>query len=83
MYLIFKWFCRDGLHVNANAQNRANWMIRTPVDGLTTSPSPGPITGLNEEVWDDPVSPHGKRIKLESRTAVFPVRREWISTGGI
>ena len=39
-------------------------MKHTPVDGLATSPSAGPITGLNEEVWDDPVSPYGKRINL-------------------
>ena len=53
-------------------------MISTSVDGLATSTRAGPITGLDEEVWNDPVSPDGKRINLRcSRTAFFPVKREW------
>ena len=64
--------------VNTNPPNRMDYMIRTSVDGFSTSPGAGPITGLDEEVWDDPVSPGGKRINLRcSRTAIFPVRRKW------
>jgi len=39
-------------------------MALTSVDGLATSSGAGPITGLDEEVWDDSVSPYGKRINL-------------------
>lgn len=86
MYLVFKGFCRDTPGVNANPHNRASGTIPTSVDGLATSPRTGPITGLDEEVWDDPVSPHGKRINLscfKNCAPVFPMKGEWISTGEI
>ena len=41
-------------------------MARTSVDGLATSPRTGPIASLHEEVWDNPVSPDGKKDQLGS-----------------
>ena len=42
-------------------------MIHTSVDGLATSSRTGPITSLDEKVWDNPVSPYGKWINLGCR----------------
>ena len=50
--------------VNITTENRVDYMIRTSVDGLAASTRAGPITGLDEEVWDDPVSSHGKSINF-------------------
>ena len=52
-------------------------MIRASVDGLATSPSAGPITGLDKEVWDDPVSPDGKRIIALFRDRDISDGRKW------
>lgn len=91
MYLVLERFCVNMQRVSPSIQNRVNWVARTSVDGFATSTCAGPITGLNEEVWDDPVSSHGGRINLgcwkddrgSTLAPVFPMKMKWVPTGGI
>jgi hypothetical protein len=64
VYLVLERFCRAEERVRSGIQNGADERVRASIDGLATTPCAGPIAGLNEEVWDDPVSADGRRINL-------------------